>query len=66
MTKPEIKKEIEKLQETDFNELEYDYEKMNKLRFKYDFLQLQLVGIHMLESIEEYEDEDVIDESDSE
>lgn len=48
----EIKKEIENVQKTDFKSLNYNYEELNKLRFKYDFLQLQLQGANMLSNIE--------------
>lgn len=51
MTREKIKEQLEKLQNINFDDLGYDYEKFNKIRFEYDFLQLQITGLHMIESI---------------
>ena len=55
MTAHQIKEEIKKVQATEMETLEYDYEKLNKLRFRYEYLQMQLQALHMLDEVESIE-----------
>lgn len=65
MDEEQLKSELEKLQNTKVDDLDFDYQKLNKLRFKYEFYQMQLSGLQMIKNINTMIKQDEIEKEES-